>query len=326
MAHVGFLIRANGTDVSQNFQDRLLGLSVVDNAEETADTAEIRLDDRNGAIDIPPTGAILDIALGYSGALIELGSFAVDEIRGEIAPQTLTIAAKGANMTGTLAARKTRAWKTTTVGDILSRIAAEHGLAPRVSDALSAISIDYLAQTSESDLNLLGRLARDLGALFKPTARHLIFAERNATTSTTGQPLPVPVIDLGDIASGAWELTSRGSYGRVSASFRDLGAGRKETVTVGDQDPELVLRNTYAREEDAQRAAQAALDRGRRAGSSLSLQLGEFRGDLVAGAQVSLSGLKSGLDGTWFLSRVEHRLDRELTTQLNAERSKTEDA
>ena len=73
-----FSILANGTDVTARFADRLLSLTVVDNDGEEADRVEIELDDRAGRIALPQMDAVLEVALGFAGALMPMGRFAVD--------------------------------------------------------------------------------------------------------------------------------------------------------------------------------------------------------------------------------------------------------
>ncbi len=166
--HVAYQIIADGTDVTRKFQDRLISLTIVDEAGQKSDTAEIKIDDRDHLVALPETGARLKIALGFVGQLVEIGTYVVDDISGEITPATMTISAKAANMLGGIRARKTRSWQKKTVGDIVKKIAGEHGLKPVVSNSLKSHFHAYQAQTSESDLNFLTRLAKGLDAVAKP--------------------------------------------------------------------------------------------------------------------------------------------------------------
>lgn len=136
--HVAYQIIADGTDVTDNFQDLLTSLNIIDEAGQKSDTAEIMVDDRDYLVALPETGTKLKIALGFKGALVEIGTYVVDDMSGEIAPDTMTISSKAANMLGGIRARKTRSWREMTVEDIVGKIAGEHGLKPQVSDSLKA--------------------------------------------------------------------------------------------------------------------------------------------------------------------------------------------
>lgn len=322
--HVAYQIIADGTDVTGNFQDRLTSLTIVDEAGQKSDTAEIMVDDRDYLVALPETGAKLQIALGFKGALVEIGTYVVDDMSGEIAPDTMTISAKAADMLGGIRARKTRSWREVTVEDIVGKIAGEHGLKPQVSDSLKAHFYAYQAQTSESDLNFLTRLAKGLDAVSKPAGEYLVFTKRGEGKAADGSELPVFVVHRTQMKGGSWKVTGRGKYGRVTAEWGERGTATTHKVTAGDKEPELALRHRYPTEAEAQGAADAALERSRRASGKISIELGGFWGDLMAEAKVDLQGIKPELTGEWLITRVQHRLTDTLTTSFDAERDNEE--
>ena len=57
------------------------------------------------------------------------------------------------------------------------KIAGEHGLAKQISDNLKAVHYTFLAQTSESDLNFLTRITRDLDSTCKLAGGALVFVK-----------------------------------------------------------------------------------------------------------------------------------------------------
>ncbi|MCF6432593.1 contractile injection system protein, VgrG/Pvc8 family [Leisingera sp. MMG026] len=317
---VAFRIIADGSDVTGNFADRLIGLTIVDEAGSKSDRAEIQVDDRDYAVALPATGAKLEIALGFTGDLVELGHFTVDEISGELAPDTMTIGAKAADMLGGIRAKKTRSWHKVTVADLVGKIAGEHGLKAVISDSLKTHHYAYLAQTSESDLNFLTRLAQDLDAVAKPAGGALVFAKRGENKGADGADLPVFDVHRSQIASGDWQINGRGKYGCVIVEWTDLGAAKVQTCKAGDKDPKLKLRHRYPSQEEAQRAADAALERTGRASGTISIRLGGFWGDLMAEAKVNLTGIKPELEGEWLITSVTHTLAGTLTTSFQAER------
>ena len=323
--HVAYQVIADGTDVTGNFQDRLTSLTIIDEAGQKSDTAEIMVDDRDYLIALPETGAKLQIALGFKGALVEIGTYVVDDMSGEIAPDTMTISAKAADMLGGIRARKTRSWREVTIEDIVGKIASEHGLKPQVSDSLKAHFYAYQAQTSESDLNFLTRLAKGLDAVSKPAGEYLVFTKRGEGKAADGSELPVFVVHRTQMKGGSWKITGRGKYGRVTAEWGERGTATTHKVTAGDKEPELALRHRYPTEAEAQSAADAALERSRRASGKINIELGGFWGDLMAEAKVDLQGIKPELTGEWLITRVQHRLTDTLTTSFDAERDNEED-
>ncbi len=322
--HVAYQIIADGTDVTGNFQDRLTSLTIIDEAGQKSDTAEIVIDDRDYLIALPETGAKLQIALGFVGDLVEIGTYVVDDISGDIAPDTMMISAKAADMLGGIRARKTRSWREVTLGDIVGKIAGEQGLKPLASGSLKAHFYAYQAQTSESDLNFLTRLAKGLDAVSKPAGGYLVFTRRGEGKAADGSNLPVFAVHRSQMKGGSWKITGRGKYGRVTAEWGERGTATTHKVTAGEKEPELALRHRYPTESEAQSAADAALERSRRASGRISIELGGFRGDLMAGARADLQGIKPGLTGEWLITRVRHRLTDTLTTGFDAERDNEE--
>lgn len=322
--HVAWRIIADGHDVTGRFQDRLISLTLIDEAGQKSDSAEITLDDRDYRIALPEVGAKLTIALGLVGALVEIGTYVVDEISGALAPDLVTIRARAADMLGAIRARRTRSWKEVTLEDIVKTIAGQYRLTPQISDSLKAQFYAYLAQTAESDLNLLTRLAKDLDAVAKPAGGALLVVKRGEAKAANGTDLPVFPIHRHQIRSGSWTLTGRGRYGRVTAEWAERDTATVHKVTAGKGEPERILRHRYPTQADASRAAQAALSRSHRGSGSLSIELGGFYGDLMAEANVNLLGIKPELAGQWLITRVTHRLTDTLTTSFEAERDNSQ--
>ncbi len=317
---IGFRVLSNGSDVTVLIADRLIGITVTDASGETADTAEIEIDDRDYLVTLPAVGAVLQIAMGLGNELVELGQFVVDEIGGTVGPDTMSIKAKSADMRAAIKSAKTRAWQDVTVADIVAKIAGEHGLAKQISDSLQSVHYTYLAQTSESDLNFLTRIARDLDATCKPAGGALVFVKTGEGKAADGSALPVFTVHRSQMASASWQLTGRGKYGRVVAEWSKRGTGRVVKVTAGNEKPEHILRTRYANQAEAQRAADAALAKSKRNSGTLSVELGGYWGDLMAEGLIDVSGIKPELTGRWLVKTVTHRLSSTLTTSFEAVR------
>lgn len=238
--------------------------------------------------------------------------------------KTMTIKAKAADMLQTIRAPKTRAWEGKTLEQIVGKIAGNHGLRAAISDSLKEAAFGYLAQTAESDLNFLTRLARDLDATAKPAGDALVVVKRGEGKSADGQDLPEVTVPASEITNLTWKATGRGRYGKVTAEWSELGAATVHQVSVGEGDPAQKLRHRYATKAEAERAAQSALDRSKRASGKISAALTGFQPDLAAEGFVTLPDIKPELCGKWLINRVEHRLDSRLLTSFDAERDNEE--
>lgn len=81
-----------GLDVTEQVRDRLVSLTVVDEAGQISDTCEIVLDDRDALLPAPPDNAGVAVELGYNdGPLVGLGDFIVDEVEFASPPRGMVL-------------------------------------------------------------------------------------------------------------------------------------------------------------------------------------------------------------------------------------------
>jgi len=320
-----FRITHGGSDdITALIADRLLSLRVTDEAGVTSDQFDLAMDNRDGAVAIPETGAELMVAMGYAGEqLYELGKYTVDEVESTGVPRTLSLHGKAADMKATLKSWKKRNWDKTTLGKIVAAVASEHGLTAKVADRFADIAIDHLDQVYESDLNILTRLAEQYGGVMKPAGGFLLFVERGAGMTADGQPLPtMPIVPTDTMGGDGWRTSihERQFYARVGAHWGNRRAAKTQYVYAGSGDPVMYLRHPYKSESDALAAAEAKLRQLQRGRTSLSLNL-YGRPALCAEMPLMLSGFDTITDGEWIVTRAEHLLDAGgLTTRVEAQR------
>ncbi|WP_018694454.1 phage late control D family protein [Algicola sagamiensis] len=310
-----FKVIANQTDITRQIQSRLLSITVIDVIETNADTLDIRLDDANHDIELPQTGAELEVHLGYKeNGLRYMGKFTVDEIELSGPPNTMSIRAKAADMLQSLKAPKTRKWQRPgkqperiKLTEIIQAIADEHRMSAKVSQDFQSLSYEVLNQTKESDLNFLTRLAREAGATFKPANGALLFVKRGKAKSASGQDLPTIKLHPTDVITWRITIAERGSFHSVQAEYRDHDKGETIKVTVGEGEPVFKLRSKYKDAGSAAKAAESKLEVFTRGRSQLEFEcLG--RSDFQAGAFVEVERFRSGVDGRYVIQQVEHEV------------------
>ncbi len=315
-------ILANGSDITAKVKDRLVSLSIVDEAGISSDEAVLTLDNRDGGIAIPPTKAELDISIGYEGkGVIRLGLYTVDEVELNGPPDSLVIRAKAARMAGAFKAPRSRSWDNMTIGDLVATIAAEHGYTPKVGTTLTDKVLAHVDQTEESDFNLLTRLAGEMGAVSKPAHGYLLFVPQGEAKSATGKILAPVIVDRARIDRYTYTSADRGRYKAVTARWRDTAANQDVSVTAGTGTPVFTLRNPYPDAQtarDAARAKLATLSRGR-----VTLSLQSLTGDpaLAAEGPLTITGLHPEIDtAAWIIKTARHVLDGSgYTTSIDAE-------
>ena len=129
-----FRVVADGTDITAKIADRMVSITVTDEAGSASDKVDIELDDRGAVFEPPPTGAALTVALGYkeSGGAVDMGVFVVDELEFKGPERRFRITGKAGDSLdkdapGRFKAPQSRSWHDTTVGDVVRTVAAERG-------------------------------------------------------------------------------------------------------------------------------------------------------------------------------------------------------
>lgn len=319
-------ITADGTDITAACAKRLLSLEVSDEAGIASDTISIALDNRDLALVAPRKGAKLECWMGYEETgLVHMGLFVVDELEAAGPSHGLTIKGKAADMRKEMKEQKTRGWDGITIGDLVKTIGAEHNLIPVVAPALAGVAIPNLAQTNESDMALLTRVAKTYDAVAKPMAGRLLFVPRGEAKSASGKAMGSVALGPGDLKNYRATQADRGKYGAVVAQWHNPATGQPETIKVGNgEGPTHTVRQKYPDADQAQAAATAKMD-------ALARGVGTFSGDVVPGrpslgaeGKMVVSGLGDIASGTWVITRAVHKLDKSsgLTTSVEGETPK----
>lgn len=307
-----YRVTANGGDITAVIADRLVSLRVTDEAGVESDTLELVLADHLSPIQMPATGAELEVALGYDGKLTAMGLFVVDEIELSGWPSTMTIRARGAPFEKSkggktnLQTQKTRSWDAgTTISTMVEKIAGEHGLRAAVAASLATVELPHTDQTRESDLHLLQRVAKRHDGALKAAGGTLAMTKRGEGKTASGDALPSLTVRAEQCTAFRATLAKRDAPGRVRAFWQDTSAARRETAEYGEDDPVRELRQVFPTQAAAEEAARAEWGRRARGEATASFTL---PGDpaAVAEAPLKASGFRLGVDGEWIVSRVEH--------------------
>lgn len=320
-----FQILADGEDVTAIIADRLTSLEIVDEDGTKSDRLDLVIDDRDSLVAFPDMNVVLDVSLGFRGqALHFMGSYAVSSVAGTGPAQTIEVGCTPADMKSDIRAPRTRAWDDVSLSDIVARIASEAGLKPVVSASIAAERWGYIAQTSESNLHFLTRLARTIDATAKPAGSALVVQKRGEGKSAAGDTLAPAELRKSELSNWQWQLDGRETYSCIEAEWSEPGAARRNLVTRGSGTPKRRLRHIHASQTEAERAAEAELSKATRGALKISVNVAGFRPQLLAGATVKLSGLRAELNGEWHIKRVRHRLQNALLTEFEAEKGAPE--
>lgn len=314
----GYDITLNGVSLTDRIAPRLVSLTLTEKRGGEADQLDLTLQDHDGRLDIPDQGAVLSLSIGWlRGAepigLVPKGRFKVDEAEHEGPPDLVRIRARSIDFTGSMTERRERSWRNTTLGAVIGQIATSAGLSSRISPGLASIALPIVAQSRETDAALLQRLGRAHDAVATVKNGVLLFLPAGAGRSAAGADLPSLIITRQDGVKHTWSRAGRDKRTTVVASWHDVAAGRRRTVTAGaaegDGSPRR-LRRTFASEQDARRAAETELNRMNRGAARLRLDMARGRPDVFPERPVTVQGFKAQIDGgRWIVDEATHTLD-----------------
>lgn len=228
-------IRVDGKLLSGAIMSRLNRLTHIDNRGFEADTIDIDLDDTDGALDLPPRGAEIRLAIGWAAdGLVDKGSYTVDEVAHGGAPDVLSIRAHSADLRSGLTTQRERAWHATTLGAIVRTIADENGLTPVIPAALDGQAIDHIDQTNESSANLLTRLAEQFDAIATVKDGRLLFIPAAGGITASGKAIPTVIITRQSGDRHQFNIADRQTYTAVRATYYDTANATKGEVVWGN--------------------------------------------------------------------------------------------
>lgn len=235
--------------------DRVLEITVEDNAGIRSDRVSIRLDDRDFKLKWPEQGKIIQILLGYKETgLINMGTFELDEPGYEHPNRTIILSANAQyHGNSNIKAPQSQPWDEKTVGAIVSEIAGRNGYTPEVDPDVANIYYDHLDQSEESDVHFLTRVADELDCFVKYQDGKLQFKPREKTNGSV-------TVKMADCSSLRATVNSRNDYGKVKAWWYDRDDGKKKfELAEGGDGPTFELRKTFFSKDEAKRAAASKL-------------------------------------------------------------------
>lgn len=327
----GFKLLANGRDITSDVVARGAIVEWSDTVDEGSDSMTVTVADHDNLVAVPKAGVKVELSAGYDGALQKAGTFYVSETEIEGPPERVTIQATSAPVTAangqSIAARSSKSWEDTTLGDIAQSIAGKLGVSASVDKELAAVQITNEQQVDQSDTDFLLRLVRRHGGFLKFAQERMVIAKEGSGTSTSGKALTVTLMrsdvsrwsvraggkraaiqkvkmkvhdyETGETSEVEADVPKSGSIGDFGVS--QAGSGNYTPVTFTGPNP-------FAKVEDAQKAAKTTAARLARSSRSFELDL-PGRLDIVAGGKVTLAGFREGVNGEWLVKSVRHRID-----------------
>lgn len=306
-----FYVSANGVDITGRLAGSGMDLTITDNSGAESDSLSISIDDVDGSVVAPKTGAVLRVVGGYEGRLRDFGLYSVDSVVFSGWPQQIQIEASAVEIKTLAKQRDPKAYPEKdfpTYGDVFSDLASRVGLSLQMSGELRGIPNEYEAQTEESSLEFMIRIGEKLDASVTVKSGNLVVIPKGDGLSVSGSPLPDVVVARG-VNLLAYEAAERDDteHSTIEATYFDRDGNRRETleVSTGLGGPSFVIRSPQASRESAQLVAEAQakkLERGTREASF------EIDGEPFAQAEAIavVRGCRTNVDGRWSIETATH--------------------
>lgn len=315
-----FQITVSGTDITDKIADRLVKLSVTDEAGVKSDRIELELDDRDAKIAIPATKTTLSVSIGYVGALVKKGDYVVEEITISGPERRMTIRANATGASKGPGASREKSYDSTTIGKIAREIAGRHKWKAAIAEEIDTIAIEHIVQR-ESDIQFLARLAGQNNAVAKVTHGKLVIAPHGKGKSVSGKTLPRVTIYPDQVTEWNMTLEERGSYTGVKAKYHDLKNGKRgESLSGTDGDNAHTMPHTYGSKAEADRAVKSKKDSLARGKAKFSISSMPGNPTIEAEGVIVAKGFRDGVDGEWTVTTVTHTISESgYTTAIECE-------
>ncbi|MEH8026565.1 phage late control D family protein [Gallibacterium anatis] len=342
-------------EITQIISERLISATLDDNRGFEADMLSIQLSDHDGLLALPPCGAVLHFWLGFADSgLVDKGRYYVEEIEFSGAPDTVTLRARAAELSGTLSTRYERSYHQIKIKTLVEQLAAENKLKPLCDAELGEQVIAHLDQQNESTIDLLTRLAAEYDAIATVKNGYLLFFFAGAMQTVSGKPLPLLQLSKRQGDNYRFAQNEGENYKAVRAYYYDPDSGKKGEVVIDENsqierqhritktgkqskakhnvlvqtkpvtsDAEQIktIRFTYKSYARALTGAKSAYDRLKRGVASFSMTLAEGNPEIIPEMPLKLVGFKPMIDSTqWIVTKVTHSLDDNgYTAQIECE-------
>lgn len=305
-------------DLIQVWGPLLISLTITDEKGVESDKLIVTLDDLDGQCAYPGTGQIVKASGGYrgEGKRVE-GEFEIDQVDLEGWPQRITLHGTPVSAKKATKERKTEAHKkadTKTVGDLMTKIAKRNGWQPKVAPEIAKIPLEYEGQAGEFDTQFATRIAARYGGILTVKQGRMVVTKSGSGTTASGQALP-PL----EVAPGLNLITYRVSekkreaHGKVQAHTFDRKDVKRIDVDAGQGEITYKLREPFKSRDEAKKAAEAKLSNLNRGALTATFEI-EGEPDAAAERPVTVSGIRTKVDGTWNTTRAEHRFENDSYT------------
>lgn len=273
-----FALIANGQDVTKVIGDRLVSITLNDNAGTKNDILNIAIDGRpSGEANfetgkfpkLPKLGATLELFLGYAKSetmvqpadLTRMGTFTLEAQTVTCPPYQIRLRGHGTKLNTKFKGNKTLSHHQKTVGEIVEAIAEDYDLEVEIDDKVKDTFVQHMDQKNMSDMAFLTYLAHKKGCVVKVVDEKLFFGKHGAVKEAGGVIVPEVRLALETCASWTFDQQARSEYKSVRSRTVDKDTGKVTyadiEIKTGESEAVAEQSRTYPTEQEAVDAATA---------------------------------------------------------------------
>ena len=297
-----YLIEINGTDATSMIHDKLISLNLVDNANNESDTLDIVV---SGNFERPKYEDEVKVYFGFESNFSFVGLFKVQSTSKSFTQ--LSISASSVDFSDSFKVKRHVTYENLSIKQIVSQVASRHGL--KVKSDYDDLFILSQAQTNESDMHFLNRLAKEYNAIFNVKNETLYFMKK-LKDGGKSEDLPKYNIDVNYCSDINIEYSNTTAYNSCEVSWHDTKENKtlKRYYPKSADEPILKLNGSFKTEAQALERAKAQLQKANQGLVKGSLKK---EGELIfAGGVITLVN-NIDLDNNEFqVTRVTHTLDK----------------
>lgn len=306
---------------------RALSGQIVESDGERADELDLQISNYDGMLKKPRRDETVTVEVGWKETgVVKVGEYVVAETVKTGPRAEFHLAAHSADLKKTLKGQKTRSWKKPRkLGDVLRDVARDNGLEPAIDHDLAEIPIEkIIAQTGESDMHLVTRLARQYDALAKFASGRLVFVKRGAGTTASGAPAGSVTVTPNDCEGFSFVDRDRPARRKVKNIYYDRSNAKRNEVTsdkglASSDAPDYVHPQIYGTQIEADKHANARKGDFDRAGRAFHATLGQGRVGVAPGGVVTTKGFHDDDDREWVVKRRVFGFSGGLIVRLDCE-------
>ncbi|WP_324171972.1 hypothetical protein [Sulfurimonas sp.] len=293
-----FRLVANDKDVTSHIASNLKSISFSDEDGLKSDKIDISV---YGDFKRPQYKDELKLYLYYQEQSKEFycGLFIVQNTTWNI-DNSITISATATNFSNSLKELRNRSFKEISMKNIVSQIASEQNL--KVKCDYDDIFYPYKAQSNESDIAFLGRMAKELNAVYSIKNETIIFLRQDEKST-----LKTVTIDAKNCDSLTIKNSNKTYYKSATCKYQDTKENKIQTIRVGDEKPSYQIQETFTNKSNLEVQAKAKLTQLNKGVKSGSFKIAGF--GIYARSNLRFLNIKQEDDVTYHIDTILHTLN-----------------